>query len=264
MKWQVLLTLLIAFPFLTESSRADVIDRQVIDFADDAEEDITGPDAGNVRRTSSDLEIGNENGILQWVGVRIQEVDVPAGSTINSAMLRFTGTETDVGSLIIPIFGELSIDPEPFADETPLTTRTLTSNSVIWDIDPWFPGDNGINTTTTDLTPILQEIIDQPGWSGGRSVVFLIQNDPLDTSERLAVSFDGNPAQAPVLTVDFTPGKTILLGDVNLDGVVNLLDVSPFVDVISTSGFQLEADVNQDGVVNLLDVAVFIDILSGN
>ena len=53
-----------------------------------------------------------------------------------------------------------------------------------------------------------------------------------------------------------------LLGDVNCDGVVNLLDVSPFVDLISTDSYELKADINQDGVVNLLDVAPFIDLLS--
>ena len=53
----------------------------------------------------------------------------------------------------------------------------------------------------------------------------------------------------------------IIRGDVNLDGVVNLLDVGPFVDILSAGGFQLQADVNDDGVVNLLDVQPFIDIL---
>ena len=56
---------------------------------------------------------------------------------------------------------------------------------------------------------------------------------------------------------------SVLSGDVNLDGVVNLLDVAPFVDRISTGTFQAEADINQDGVVNLLDVTPFVDLLSG-
>ena len=54
----------------------------------------------------------------------------------------------------------------------------------------------------------------------------------------------------------------VLLGDVNLDGAVNLLDVGPFIQVISNE-FQCEADVNQDGAVNLLDVQPFVDILTG-
>ena len=54
------------------------------------------------------------------------------------------------------------------------------------------------------------------------------------------------------------------LGDVNLDGSVNFLDISPFVGVLSTGGFQAEADIDQNGVVNFLDISPFVGILSGN
>ena len=54
----------------------------------------------------------------------------------------------------------------------------------------------------------------------------------------------------------------IILGDVNLDGTVNLLDVDPFVDLLTIGGYRKQADVNQDGSLNLLDVSVFVDILS--
>lgn len=60
-----------------------------------------------------------------------------------------------------------------------------------------------------------------------------------------------------------TGDSGILLGDVNLDGFVNLLDVAPFVDRISTGTYQAEADINQDGNVNLLDVQPFVDLLTG-
>ena len=58
--------------------------------------------------------------------------------------------------------------------------------------------------------------------------------------------------------------QEVLLGDVNLDGVVDLLDVAPFVDLIAGLQFQVEADINQDGEVNLLDVNPFVEILTGN
>ena len=54
----------------------------------------------------------------------------------------------------------------------------------------------------------------------------------------------------------------VLVGDINCDGAVNLLDVAPFVSAISNGIFILEADTNFDGVVNLLDVKPFVDILS--
>ena len=54
-----------------------------------------------------------------------------------------------------------------------------------------------------------------------------------------------------------------LLGDVNQDGVVNFLDIAPFIGALSGGGFQAEADINQDGILNFLDIAPFIGVLSG-
>ncbi len=52
-------------------------------------------------------------------------------------------------------------------------------------------------------------------------------------------------------------------GDVNLDGVVNGLDVDPFVDVLLNGPFQDEADMNADGEVNGLDVDPFVEAVVG-
>ena len=61
------------------------------------------------------------------------------------------------------------------------------------------------------------------------------------------------------------PGKQpFILGDINRDGVVDLLDVPVFLDLLTSGKFQPEADINQDGTVNLLDVAGFVELLSGN
>ena len=54
-----------------------------------------------------------------------------------------------------------------------------------------------------------------------------------------------------------------IAGDINCDGAVNLLDVDPFINLISTGGYSAKADMNGDGTLNLLDVGPFIDALSG-
>ena len=53
-----------------------------------------------------------------------------------------------------------------------------------------------------------------------------------------------------------------LLGDVNLDGTTDLLDIAPFVEAIVAGNYVPEADINLDGEVNLFDVAPFIEILT--
>ena len=54
-----------------------------------------------------------------------------------------------------------------------------------------------------------------------------------------------------------------LIGDINGDGEVDLLDIAPFVALVVSGEFQFEADVNGDGNVDLLDVQPFVDLLTG-
>lgn len=54
------------------------------------------------------------------------------------------------------------------------------------------------------------------------------------------------------------------IGDVNQDGAINFLDVSPFISLLSDGGFSREADVDRNGVVNFLDISGFINLLAGN
>ena len=68
-----------------------------------------------------------------------------------------------------------------------------------------------------------------------------------------------NPNQ--IILSDYLPN--FILGDVNDDGVVNLLDVGPFIDVLTNGPFSLAADINMDGQVNLLDVGPFVALLTG-
>lgn len=61
--------------------------------------------------------------------------------------------------------------------------------------------------------------------------------------------------------VDSSAGAC-LLGDVNVDSVVNFLDIAPFIALLTSNAFQCEGDVNEDGVVSFLDIAPFIAILA--
>ena len=56
----------------------------------------------------------------------------------------------------------------------------------------------------------------------------------------------------------------IILGDCNLDGVVDFLDISQFIAVLASNSFLAQADCNLDGVVDFLDISAFIAILAGN
>ena len=56
-----------------------------------------------------------------------------------------------------------------------------------------------------------------------------------------------------------TPGA--ILADVNLDEVVTFADIPPFLEILTTGVFQVEADCDQNGTVDEGDIARFIEIL---
>ena len=57
---------------------------------------------------------------------------------------------------------------------------------------------------------------------------------------------------------------TVILGDVDRNGVVDFLDIVPFIDVVTGGVLQAEADTDQNGVVDFLDIVPFIDIITGS
>ena len=89
--------------------------------------------------------------------------------------------------------------------------------------------------------------------TGVESITFEITERAVPGGHVIAREFDiiGSP----------TGGSNFLLGDCNLDGEVNFLDISPFVRTLTTSTYLEQADMNQDGVVNFLDISRFVSIL---
>lgn len=75
-----------------------------------------------------------------------------------------------------------------------------------------------------------------------------------------AASFPGSIRADATLTVTLV--SPILLGDVNQDGLVNFLDINPFISLLASNTFLPQADCNLDGAVNFLDIAPFIAILA--
>ena len=65
------------------------------------------------------------------------------------------------------------------------------------------------------------------------------------------------------VTLEATTGMVTVKGDVDRNGVVDFLDIQPFITVLATGGNQAEADVDCNGVVDFLDIQPFIGILAG-
>ena len=67
--------------------------------------------------------------------------------------------------------------------------------------------------------------------------------------------------------ITFASANDVLLGDTNLDGIVNFLDISPFISILAGgAGFDpravANADTNESGGISFLDISPFINILA--
>lgn len=117
----------------------------------------------------------------------------------------------------------------------------------------------------------VESVSNGAGSVGGWLLQFFNVADFIETSNQMQVRFivsDIGSTSIIEAGVDafsvqmFDCEQATLLGDVNLDGVVDLLDVGPFVSVIQNVQFQQEADIDGNGVVDLLDVGPFVSLLS--
>ena len=52
-----------------------------------------------------------------------------------------------------------------------------------------------------------------------------------------------------------------LVGDINVDGVVNILDIVLLVNMVLNAEYNALADLNNDGVINILDIVVLVNII---
>ena len=101
-----------------------------------------------------------------------------------------------------------------------------------------------------------------PGISS--SFISLDVNSIATGNGELFFAVNGSAGESVLVNVEIgsEPGEPGEPGDVNQDGKVNFLDISPFIQVLSSGEYQIEADVNQSGEVNFLDISPFIQVLS--
>ena len=122
--------------------------------------------------------------------------------------------------------------------------------------------------TTTTLSQFLTENIGQTLYVGS-AITNVASNGAYSIPATQNLGQDGViftvqvGTQVPVgLAHQISAIESVLLGDVNLDGRVNFLDISPFIAILTTGDFQDEADLDQNGSVNFLDISPFIAALS--
>lgn len=164
-------------------------------------DDVEEFDDGRLYTDSTDLELGTDpNRGAQTVGLRFEGVGIPAGAEIVSASIQFTVDEATAAATDVVIRGEAAADAAPFSGaDFDVTDRATTFAEVRWFIEPWSAGEAGDIQRTPDLVEVVQEIVDTPGYRAGNAMVFTLTGD----GRRTAESYEGAPARAPTLHVEY-------------------------------------------------------------
>ncbi len=149
---------------------------------------------------SIDLDFVRSGG-NQTVGLRFNGLSIPQGAIITNAYIQFTANATRSETTSLAIEGEAVDNAMVFARANDnVSSRPRTTSSVAWLPAPWTTvGDAGNDQRTADLSSIVQEIVNRPGWTSDNSLAFIITG----TGKRDARSFEANQADAPVLHVTF-------------------------------------------------------------
>jgi len=168
---------------------------------DDAEQDVDG---GGMDLSSSDLEVFDDGG-LQAIGLRFVEIPIPKGAIVDNAFIELTCDETKGGTQPVSILieGQLNPNPPTFANTTNnITNRPATTASVIWNPQNWT--EIGQTDRSSDITSIIQEIIDQADWAMGNALVLILRDNPDKPSTGVrCAKCASEPASAPMLHIEF-------------------------------------------------------------
>lgn len=171
--------------------------RGIAQGADDAVESSSG----SVALGGHKLKLGGEEGSQPVVGLRFCDLPIPRGAAIKNAAVQFTVEDDSDDPTELQIWGEASDHAEIFqSKDKNVSSRANTTQAVSWKPAPWpVEGESGPPHRTPELAPIIEEIVNRPGWKPGNALALVIRGQ----GTRVAKSFDESKNQAPSLHVEF-------------------------------------------------------------
>ena len=141
------------------------------------------------------------------VGLRFDDLNIPRGATINHAALEFTTNAYGDPSTQLTIVGQDTDDATPFtAANNDLSNRissaaVRTAASATWDVERWVNPD--LRMRSSDVSSVVQEIVDRSGWCGGNAMALFIEGG----GDRIAMSRERGSWDAPTLRVNYNPSS---------------------------------------------------------
>ncbi|MFC2116273.1 Ig-like domain-containing protein [Bacteroidota bacterium] len=171
----------------------------------DGNNDVEEAGDGSMYTNSSDIEIVDEGTNNQTIGLRFPGLNIPPGASIQSAHIQFTVDEVSTGTCVLSIKGHNVDDSQSFSTtRNNVSGRITTSAEVVWEPAEWpSVGAAGQDQRTPDLSSIIQEIVNRPGYTLSSAITIIITG----TGERTAEAYEGSSSgSAALLSVNYAFG----------------------------------------------------------
>ena len=126
-------------------------------------------------------------------------MQIPNGATIVNAQVQFTVDEVTTKAANLLVRAERADNSAPIATTAfNISPRPRTTASVGWVPPAWQTvGAAGSGQLTPNLAPVVQEVVNRPGWAPGNALMVIFTG----SGRRTAESFEGGAP--PVLRVTF-------------------------------------------------------------
>jgi len=145
---------------------------------------------------------------------RFLNITIPPGSTIISATLKLTGSSALSATIVnTRLRCEKNINPLTFSTSGDFDARVWTDKYINWDaIGAW---SDLVEYESPDIKDCIQEVINLAGWASGNAIVVLWDDFEQRSTQsanrnRIAYSYNGDPAYAPKLYIDYTLPPPVL------------------------------------------------------
>ncbi len=163
--------------------------------------------------TSVFIEVGVIAGDDNNAFLRYQNVSIPQGATITNATLTFTARATNSSAL--PSFRiflndvDNAVAPTSMAQYVALVRTSAFVNSVLspWTVDMTY--------VSSDVSTVIQEVIDRPGWSSGNALMVLVTDESATDNgqSRSFYSFNNSMATSVGIDITYSSGSASLPGN---------------------------------------------------
>lgn len=153
------------------------------------------------------LQVGSSASSEIITAIRFTGVAIPPGSGIDTAVLTLRGGASSVAGLVTAMVRAVAQD-NAAAPTTAANGQALprTTTGVAWTTPD--PVVDGTDYTLPDISDVIQEVVDRPGWASGNALVIYVISDPATPDWRIKYfrARNTDAAGAPRLALTYTEG----------------------------------------------------------